>query len=99
MERHWIHIMSNRRDGTRYVGVTGDIRRRVAEHQSDQCDFTCKYRLHRLVYMEPHETILAAIQREKNIALTASLVGARALGAQERRPPNAGGKRGRHTNR
>ena len=68
MPAGWIYIMTNRSNGTLYVGVTSDIRRRVSEHKAGIADgFTRKYGLHRLVYAERHEGILSAIQREMNI--------------------------------
>ena len=60
--------MSNRPNGTLYVGVTSDIARRIWEHREGLADgFTCRYGLKRLVYAEPHEDIRNAIQREKNL--------------------------------
>lgn len=56
MSNAWVYIMTNRRNGTLYVGVTSDLARRVWE-----------YRLKRLVFAEAHDTIESAIQREKNI--------------------------------
>jgi putative endonuclease len=68
MPAGWIYIMSNRRDGTLYVGVTSNIRGRVTEHKDGLIDgFTRRYGLHRLVYAERHENMVSAIQREKNI--------------------------------
>ena len=64
----WIYIMTNRPHGTLYVGVTADLPRRAWEHREGAgSEFTRRYGLKRLVYAEPHETILGAIQREKNI--------------------------------
>lgn len=63
-----MYIMNNRPNGTLYVGVTNDIGRRTNEHRSGTgSSFTRRYRLTRLVYVEQHEDILSAIQREKNI--------------------------------
>jgi putative endonuclease len=60
--------MTNRPNGTLYVGVTNDIARRAFEHRTGaDSGFTKRYGLHRLVYIERHEEILPAIQREKNI--------------------------------
>ena len=60
--------MTNRPDGTLYVGVTSDLARRVLEHRDGMVDgFTKRYGLKRLVYAEHHEDIRAALQREKNI--------------------------------
>tara|TARA_B100000614_G_C14429039_1_gene445286 strand:+ start:361 stop:645 length:285 start_codon:yes stop_codon:yes gene_type:complete len=64
----WVYIMTNRRDGTLYVGVTSDIHRRAWEHrQGIVPGFTKRYGLKRLVYVEPHDSVAAAIQREKSI--------------------------------
>jgi putative endonuclease len=60
--------MTNRPNGTLYVGVTTNLQRRVWEHREGVISgFTEAYGLKRLVYVEEHEAILAAIQREKNI--------------------------------
>jgi putative endonuclease len=64
----WVYIMTNRRDGTIYVGATADLARRVSEHRTGAADgFTKRYGLNRLVYLEQHEGILAAKQHEVNI--------------------------------
>lgn len=68
MPAGWVYIMTNRPNGTLYVGVTSDLRRRVFDHKSGATGgFTSKYGLHRLVYAERHENIVKALQREKNI--------------------------------
>jgi putative endonuclease len=68
MKGGWVYIMTNRPFGTLYVGVTIDIARRAWEHrQGTGSTFTSRYRLFRLVYMERHDEIMTAIQREKNI--------------------------------
>ena len=64
----FVYIMSNKRDGTLYVGVTNDLSRRAHEHKEKyQRSFTAHYGLDRLVYYEVHEDIQLAIQREKTI--------------------------------
>ncbi len=64
----WVYIMTNRPNGTLYVGVKNDIARRAYEHRTGAVPgFTKRYGLSRLVYVERHEEILPAIQREKNI--------------------------------
>lgn len=68
MRSAWLYMMTNRPNGTLYVGVTNDIVRRAKEHRDGLVGgFTKRYGLKRLVYAEPHETITAAIQREKTI--------------------------------
>lgn len=64
----WLYIMTNRPNGTLYVGVTADLVRRVAQHQAGTgSEFTAKYGLNRLVYAEPHSEIVRAVQREKTV--------------------------------
>ena len=68
MSGGWVYIMTNRPNGVLYTGVTSDIARRAYEHREGIVPgFTKRYGLKRLVYMEHHETIAAAIQRESNI--------------------------------
>ena len=68
MSGGWVYIVTNRRDGTLYVGVTSDIARRAWEHREGVVDgFTNRYRLKRLVYVERHNDIRDAIQREKTV--------------------------------
>ena len=60
--------MTNRPNGILYTGVTSDISRRAHVHREGLVKgFTKRYGLKRLVYMEFHETITAAIQRESNM--------------------------------
>jgi putative endonuclease len=49
-----------------YVGVTTDLPRRLAEHRAG-AGHTGRYRIDRLVYAEPHDRIVDAIAREKQI--------------------------------
>ncbi len=68
MWRAFVYIMTNKPNGILYVGVTNDIARRAWEHREGIIPgFTKRYGLKRLVWYEPHSSIVAAIQREKNI--------------------------------
>ena len=68
MRGGWIYILTNRPYGTLYVGVTSNLARRIWEHRKGIIDgFSKRYELRRLVYVERHEEIIRAIQREKNI--------------------------------
>ena len=68
MQGGWVYIMSNKPRGTLYVGVTANLPRRIWEHKEGLVDgFTKRHNLKRLVFVEQHELIAAAIQREKNI--------------------------------
>jgi putative endonuclease len=64
----FVYIMSDRKHGTLYAGVTADLVRRVWEHRNSAGSaFVRRYGLYRLVYYERHEDIRTAIQRETNI--------------------------------
>jgi putative endonuclease len=68
MKGGFVYLISNRRDGTLYTGVTADLTRRVHEHKSSVGSaFVRRYGLTRLMYFEVHEEIARAIQRETNI--------------------------------
>lgn len=67
-EFFYVYILSSKRNGTIYVGVTSNLVKRIFEHRSDLIDgFTKKYAVHNLVWYEQHETSLGAITREKQI--------------------------------
>ena len=62
----YVYILTNRKDGTLYIGVTSRPLDRIAEHRSGKGSrFAHRYNLHRLVYLERHERVIDAIAREK----------------------------------
>jgi len=68
MKQYHVYIMTNRRGGRLYTGVTGEIERRVFQHKyKETTGFTARYNLDKLVFAEAADTPLAAIQREKQI--------------------------------
>ncbi|UGY18919.1 GIY-YIG nuclease family protein [Bradyrhizobium septentrionale] len=65
---YWVYIPASKPGGTLYVGVTNNLVRRIYEHREGLAEsFTKRYGIKTLVYFEAHETIAAALQREKNI--------------------------------
>jgi putative endonuclease len=63
-----VYILTNKNDGTLYIGVTSDLVKRVYEHKSHVITgFTHKYNLQRLVYFEMHNDMVSAITREKQL--------------------------------
>jgi putative endonuclease len=61
-------MMSNRRNGILYVGVTTNLPKRGFEHREGLIDgFTCRYGLKVLVYYEVFDDVRDAIQREKTM--------------------------------
>ena len=68
MKRPAIYIMSNKRNGTLYTGVTSSLARRVYEHKESLVEgFTTKYGCKILVFYEMLESMPLAIAREKQI--------------------------------
>ena len=68
MKGGWVYMMTDRPNGTLYIGVTSDLARRTWEHRTGGVPgFTQRYGLKRLVWAERHEDIRLAIQREKNL--------------------------------
>ena len=61
----WVYVMTNRRNGTLYCGVTSNLARRAWEHREGVIPgFTRQYGLKRLVWYEYFPDIRDAIQRE-----------------------------------
>ncbi len=51
-----------------YIGMTGDLRRRMFEHRlGEGVGFTALFRCSRLVWFEAHPEVLYAIRREKEL--------------------------------
>jgi len=63
------YIMTNRRGGVLYVGVTSNLIGRGHQHKTKHYpkSFTARYNLDKLVYYEAWPTIVEAIAREKQI--------------------------------
>ena len=51
-----------------YIGVTGDLAKRIAEHRSGVGSVhTSRYRIGKLVYFESHDTLGDAIARDRKL--------------------------------
>ena len=67
-KQYWVYILASRKNGTLYIGITSDLKKRVWEHKNDLVPgFTEKYEVHTLVYYEEHATAEDAITREKRL--------------------------------
>jgi putative endonuclease len=65
---YWVYMLASRRHGTLYIGVTNGLRNRLEQHRLGfGSEFVKKYRVHRLVYVEPYENAEDAISREKQL--------------------------------
>lgn len=60
--------MASKRNGTLYLGVTGDLPERVQQHREGRgSKFVNKYGVTMLVWYEEHALIQNAIQRETSL--------------------------------
>ena len=68
MRQYYVYILTNRKQGVLYTGVTNNLERRIYEHKNKLISvFTSKYNLTILVYFEATIDVSAAIAREKQI--------------------------------
>ena len=68
MNKYYVYILTNFTNSVLYIGVTGDLKKRVYEHKNKDFDgFTKKYNVNKLIYFEECSDVLSAIQREKNL--------------------------------
>ena len=64
----WVYLLTNRKNGAIYTGVTRDIAQRTWQHRERTGSAFChKYGIDQLVHAEAHDTIVDAIAREKAI--------------------------------
>ena len=64
----YIYILASKKNGTLYIGVTNDLKRRIYEHKNNLIEgFTQKYQVHRLVYFEKIDDVYQALLREKRL--------------------------------
>jgi putative endonuclease len=65
---YYVYILSNKFNGTLYVGVTTNLVKRIWEHKEGLAEgFTKKYGIKYLVYFEAHIDVENAIKREKRL--------------------------------
>lgn len=65
---YYVYILSSKRNGTLYIGVTNNLERRLYEHKNGLTPgFTSKYGVKLLMHYEETSDISAAITREKQL--------------------------------
>ena len=63
-----VYIMTNYSQTSLYIGVTGNLQKRVWEHKNKFVEgFTKRYNIDRLVYYEITDSIETALNREKQL--------------------------------
>ena len=67
-KRGYTYILFNKKNGTLYVGVTSNLKERIAQHKQKIFEgFTQKYSIDKLGYFEEHTDMRHAIEREKSM--------------------------------
>jgi putative endonuclease len=67
MRKPAVYILASHTGRALYIGVTTNLLRRLEEHRNGEVIHTAKYRIDRLIYVEPYETAVDAIAREKQL--------------------------------
>jgi len=68
MKQPCVYILASKPHGTLYIGVTSNLVARIYQHKADVvAGFSQRYSVHRLVYIELHQEMYAAITREKQL--------------------------------
>lgn len=68
MKTYYVYMLSNKKRGTIYIGITSNLEKRLAEHRSSIGSiFVKKYKLYKLVYAESTNDVNSAISREKHL--------------------------------
>ena len=65
---YFVYILSKWDDSVLYIGVTGNLEKRLYEHLNHLVDgFTSKYNVNKLVYFEETNDVYSALSREKQL--------------------------------
>jgi putative endonuclease len=68
MDRYWVYILANKKDGVLYTGVTSNLAARVFQHRSGEGSrFAKKYHALRLVYAASFGDVNEALAAEKRL--------------------------------
>ncbi|MDH4330028.1 MAG: GIY-YIG nuclease family protein [Candidatus Moranbacteria bacterium] len=68
MKQYCVYIITNNNNTSLYIGVTGNLQKRIWEHKDKVVEgFTKKYNCEKLVYFEQTENVHSALNREKQL--------------------------------
>ena len=67
--KYYVYIITNKRDGVLYIGLTKDLKRRIYQHKNKvhPSTFSARYNLNKLVYFEEYKNESEAKLREKRM--------------------------------
>ena len=65
---YFVYMLTNWDDSVLYIGVTGNLQKRLYEHRNGLAEgFTKKYNVYKLVYFEHTTDVYSALSREKQL--------------------------------
>jgi putative endonuclease len=65
---YYIYILSSKRNGTLYIDLTNNLKRRIFEHKNKLIKgFTKKYGITQLVHFEQYNDVREALKRERRL--------------------------------
>ncbi|MFA5936101.1 MAG: GIY-YIG nuclease family protein [Patescibacteria group bacterium] len=68
MRSYFVYILSSSCNSVLYIGVTGNLERRIAQHrQKTISGFSSRYNLKKLVLLEETTDIRSALERENQL--------------------------------
>ncbi len=68
MKQPAVYIVTNKKEGTLYIGVTSHLEQRIYQHRQGEIEgFAQKYKCNMLVYYDLFQTMSDAISAEKKL--------------------------------
>jgi putative endonuclease len=64
---HYVYVLRSEKDGRFYVGMTGNVNRRIKEHNAGRAKSTKGWRPWKLFFVEEVDTRVEAREREKHL--------------------------------
>ena len=65
---YFVYILTNKRNGTLYIGSTNNLIKRMYEHKQKQTEgFTKRYEINQLAYYEVCDTASTMVERERQL--------------------------------
>ncbi|WP_370213794.1 GIY-YIG nuclease family protein [Mesoflavibacter profundi] len=66
--KYYVYLLSSKKNGTLYIGVTNDLERRMFEHKNKLVSgFTAKYNVNKLMHFEDFQYVNDALKRKKQL--------------------------------
>jgi len=65
---YYVYAMTNWNNEVLYIGMTSNLEKRLYEHEQKLVEgFTEKYNVNKLVYFETTNSVLSAVERERQL--------------------------------